>query len=174
MYELIGCSTHYGVSNKGEGLTQCVQSLNRRLPDHPIREIPERTLPEQGLANLKYLNSVTATCEDIAAEIDAIKRSGNTPLFIGGDHSSAIGSVSGDAATESRLGLLWIDAHSDINTDASTITGNIHGMPVSALMGFGHESSVLFMANNQKFCRKMSFCSDCVTLIRLKLILLSA
>ena len=125
MYELIGCSTHYGVSNKGEGLTQCVQSLNRRLPDHPIREIPERTLPEQGLANLKYLNSVTATCEDIAAEIDAIKRSGNTPLFIGGDHSSAIGSVSGDAATESRLGLLWIDAHSDINTDASTITGNI-------------------------------------------------
>ena len=139
MYELIGCSTHYGVSNKGEGLTQCVQSLNRRLPDHPVREIPERTLPEQGLANLKYLNSVTATCEDIAAEIDAIKRSGNTPLFIGGDHSSAIGSVSGDAATESRLGLLWIDAHSDINTDASTITGNIHGMPVSALMGFGHE-----------------------------------
>lgn len=139
MYELIGCSTHYGVPNKGDGLTECVRILNQRLPDHLIREIPEQTLPEEDLPNLKYLNSITATCWDIAAAVDEVKRRGNTPLFIGGDHAAAIGSVSGDAATESRLGLLWIDAHSDINTDASTITGNIHGMPVSALMGFGNE-----------------------------------
>lgn len=83
MYELLGCSTHYGVPNKGDGLTECVRTLNQRLLDHPIREIPEQTLPEENLPNLKYLNSVAATCWDIAAAVDEIKRRGNTPLFIG-------------------------------------------------------------------------------------------
>ena len=81
MYELLGCSTHYGVPNKGDGLTECVRTLNQRLLDHPIREIPEQTLPEENLPNLKYLNSVAATCWDIAAAVDEIKRRGNTPLF---------------------------------------------------------------------------------------------
>lgn len=154
MYELIGCPSHYGVPGKGDGLTEGIRALNERLSDCPIREIPERTLPEENLPNLKYLNSVAATNCDIAAAVNEIKCRKNTPLFIGGDHATAIGSVSGDASAENRLGLIWIDAHSDINTDASTITGNIHGMPVSALMGFGNEKLCTVFGDEPKVLPK--------------------
>lgn len=138
MFELIGCPLHLGVSN--EGLKDGIQALNRRFPELSIRLIPEIILPEDNLPNLKNLNSVAASCREIARETDRVIQSGNIPLFIGGDHSSAMGSVSGSAVNHRGMGLLWIDAHSDINTDVSTLTGNIHGMPVSALMGFGNET----------------------------------
>ena len=66
---------------------------------------------------------------------------GHFPLVLGGDHSIAVGSVSGIAAFCQRqgkkLGLLWIDAHGDINTPETSPSGNIHGMPLAALLGFG-------------------------------------
>lgn len=139
MYELIGCPSHCGVPGKGDGLTGGIRALNQLLSDCRIREIPERILPEADLPNLKCLNSVVATNRAIAAAVAEIKGRGNTPLFFGGDHAAAIGSVSGDAADEERLGLIWVDAHSDINTDETTTTGNIHGMPVAALLGLGRE-----------------------------------
>ena len=137
MFELIGCPMHYGVSD--DGLKQAIAALNERFPDLGIREIPEVDCAEDGLPNLKNLNSVIATCEAIAAEEDRVIRAGKTPLFIGGDHAAAMGSIAGAAANCEKLGLLWIDAHADINTDITSITGNIHGMPVSAVMGFGNE-----------------------------------
>lgn len=138
MFELIGCPMHLGVSD--EGLSGAVSALNARYPELAIREIPEVFLPEENLPKLKNLNSVAATCREIAKEEYRVIREGKLPLFIGGDHAAAIGSVSGSAAVNRGMGLLWIDAHADINTDVTTITGNIHGMPVSALMGFGSET----------------------------------
>jgi len=137
MLELIGCPMHLGVSD--DGLKDAVSALNARFPELAIREIPEVILPEEGLPNLKNLNSVAVTCEKIAEEEYRVLSEGNTPLFIGGDHAAAIGSISGAAAACREMGLLWVDAHSDINTDVTTLTGNIHGMPVAALMGFGNE-----------------------------------
>lgn len=136
MFEKIGCSMHYGVSHNG--LKGAVSALNRRFPELSIHEIPEVDCPEEGLANLKNLNSVAASCERIASEESRVLQEGKTPLFFGGDHAAAIGTVAGSAAGTQRLGLLWIDAHTDINTDVTTITGNIHGMSVSALLGYGH------------------------------------
>lgn len=139
MIELIGCPMHFGVSDKG--LMQAISELNRQFAAMNIREIAEVLVDEGGAqakANLKNLHSVAATCAQIAqVESDCIAQ-GNTPLFFGGDHAAAIGTVAGAAAHTDRLGLLWIDAHSDINTDATTVSGNIHGMPVSALMGEGN------------------------------------
>lgn len=135
MVEAFGCPMHFGVSD--EGLKESISQLNRRFPALSIREIPEEERPEEGIPRLKNRNSVIATCERIAAQEDRILKEGNTPLFFGGDHAAAMGTVAGSALHTGRLGLLWIDAHTDINTDTTTITGNIHGMPVSALLGHG-------------------------------------
>jgi arginase len=73
--------------------------------------------------------------------VDRIMSRGHFPLVIGGDHSIAVGTVSGIAAwcrrEGKKLGLLWVDAHGDINTPESSPSGNIHGMPVAALLGYG-------------------------------------
>ncbi len=100
------------------------------------------TLPEQknfGDSQARYLREITATCTKLADEVLHALEGGQTPLSIGGDHSLAAGSVSGVAEYYRRqgqhLGLIWIDAHSDINTPETSPSGNVHGMPLGALMG---------------------------------------
>lgn len=135
MYSVFGCPMHYGVGD--EGLIHSLDDLNHYCGNLNCTIFPELTLPEKDLKNLKYLNSVTATCTQIAGVCyDTLSR-GEIPLFLGGDHSSVIGSISASGTYYQDLGLVWIDAHPDINTDATTITGNIHGMPVAALLGMG-------------------------------------
>lgn len=84
--------------------------------------------------NYAAIFDICARCKAYAGEIFA---QGNTPVMIAGDHSIGMGSVAATAAKFSNLGLVWVDAHSDINTDATSITGNIHGMPVASLLGLG-------------------------------------
>lgn len=148
MIDLIGCPMHYGVSD--DGLKQSIDTLNKLYTDLGIRKINTINVAEQALENLKNLNSVIATCELLAYEVDKIIQAGRTPLCIGGDHSLAIGTISGSAKKNKRLGLLWVDSHSDINTASSTITGNIHGMPVSAVMGYGEEKLVKVYGESPK------------------------
>ena len=100
------------------------------------------TLPEQkefGEPHARYLREITATCSKLADEVLHTLEQEKVPLSIGGDHSLAAGSVSGVAEYYRRegqhLGLIWIDAHSDINTPESSPSGNVHGMPLAALMG---------------------------------------
>ena len=137
MYSIYGCPMHYGVGD--EGLMYSLDYLQQRY-DLKIPIVPEITVPEKDLPNLKHLGSVVATCWAIAKYQHHVIRHGDTPLFIAGDHSAVIGSISGTSANYENLGLIWIDAHSDINTDETTVTGNIHGMPVSALLGMGEKS----------------------------------
>lgn len=153
MIKLFGCPMHLGVSDRehsNSGLTESVDFLNEKFSGLNIKKIDEVVLPEEGLKNLKNLNSVAKTCEAIAKEENEIVKSGEFPVFIGGDHSAAIGTISGVAKTKRSLGLLWVDSHSDINTDVSTVTGNIHGMPVSAVMGFGNEKLISVFGEEQK------------------------
>ncbi|MBV9211797.1 MAG: arginase, partial [Acidobacteria bacterium] len=90
---------------------------------------------------VKYLKEMTEACEALATEVRDIMRDGETPIIIGGDHSIAIGSIAGVASycreKEETLGLIWFDAHADMNTPETSPTGNIHGMPLSALLGYG-------------------------------------
>ncbi len=89
----------------------------------------------------KYLNEITATCAKVGDLVLQALEAGMTPLVLGGDHSVAVGTVSGVAEfyrrREQRIGLIWIDAHSDINTPDTSPSGNVHGMPLAALMGLG-------------------------------------
>lgn len=86
------------------------------------------------------LHAVTALGERLAAEVEAVLRAGNFPLVVGGDHSCAIGTWSGvhrALADRGPLGLIWIDAHMDSHTFATTPSGQLHGMPLACLLGHG-------------------------------------
>ena len=86
------------------------------------------------------LHAVAALGERLAVEVEAVLRAGNFPLVVGGDHSCAIGTWSGVhrvLADRGPLGLIWIDAHMDSHTFATTPSGQIHGMPLAALLGHG-------------------------------------
>jgi arginase len=103
-------------------------------------------MPEQkkeGAANAKYLKEITATCTKQADLILKTLEAGKVPLVLGGDHSVAAGTVAGVAEfyrrQNQRVGLIWIDAHSDINTPETSPSGNVHGMPLAAIMGLGPE-----------------------------------
>ncbi|MFN2530146.1 MAG: arginase [Pyrinomonadaceae bacterium] len=90
---------------------------------------------------LKYLSQISATCKLVAEEIEKTTAAHQMPLILGGDHSIAIGSVAGVASylrnQDQTLGLLWFDAHADMNTPETTPSGNIHGMPLAVLLGYG-------------------------------------
>ena len=91
--------------------------------------------------NARYLKQIAETCTRTAEAVVKTLEEGMTPLVLGGDHSLAAGSVSGVAEFYRRqgekIGLLWIDAHSDINTPETSPSGNVHGMPLAALLGLG-------------------------------------
>ena len=99
--------------------------------------IPEQK--KEGAAHAKYLKEITATCTKSADLVLKTLEAGKVPLVLGGDHSVAAGTVSGVAEfyrrKNQKIGLLWIDAHTDMNTPDSSPSGNVHGMPLAALMG---------------------------------------
>jgi len=101
--------------------------------------IPEQK--KEGLPNAKYLKEITATCTKHAELVLKTLEAGKVPLSLGGDHSMAAGTVAGVAEYyrkhDQPIGLIWIDAHTDINTPDSSPSGNVHGMPLAAIMGLG-------------------------------------
>lgn len=103
----------------------------------PIRE----SLPLQ-VHEAKYLSPIKVLCENLADATEAILNRQHIPLILGGDHSVAIGSISGVLRhfhkKNETIGLIWIDAHADVNTPATSPSGNIHGMPLAVLIGLGH------------------------------------
>jgi arginase len=93
---------------------------------------------------VKHLAAVKSVCEEVSQRAAAIVSEGLFPIFLGGDHSISIGTVSGVARSTSgeRTGLIWADAHADFNTPATSPSGNIHGMPLATLTGRGHPDLV--------------------------------
>lgn len=121
------------------GLENVIASIGAEVTD--ITMIPCRN-PERVVSagSLKYLDEIIAASRVSSVVVERAVRRGDFILALGGDHSIALGTIAGAAtALEHRkLGVIWIDAHPDANTDASTLSGNIHGMPAASLMGFGH------------------------------------
>ena len=93
---------------------------------------------KEGAANAKYLKEITQTCTKEAELVVKTLEAGKVPVVLGGDHSIAAGTVSGVSEFYRRqnqqIGLIWIDAHADINTPATSPSGNVHGMPLAAIM----------------------------------------
>jgi len=150
---LIGVPLDLGASRRGVDMGPSalrIAQLAARLValGHEVRDdgnvaVPQReTLRAAGdrLAGAELV-AITAVCADLAARTHAAVAAGEFPLVLGGDHSLAAGSVAGVATALARkgerLGVLWLDAHGDLNTPATSATGNVHGMPAAHLLGLG-------------------------------------
>lgn len=114
------------------GLQKSLEALGLSVNDQgDVPLAPEKTAPE-GLRNFE---PAIAAYADLKARVSKAAKVG-TPLVLGGDHSNAIGSVSGAMeAFGGELAVLWVDAHADVNTPATSPSGNLHGMPMAALLG---------------------------------------
>ena len=130
------------------GLFERLQRIGCSVEDAgnvQVRERDERAVRahsrQSGEAGLRHLPEVVAACRAIYAVAKECAASPELPVFLGGDHSIAIGTVAG-AAAHGPLGLIWVDAHGDFNTPDTTPSGNIHGMPVAVLTGHGHPDLV--------------------------------
>ena len=93
-------------------------------------------------SHLRNLKPILDVCERLATVVEHACGPDDFPVVLGGDHSLALGSVTGVVKARGPIGLLWIDAHGDFNTDQTTPSGNIHGMPLAALAGLGDERLV--------------------------------
>jgi arginase len=119
------------------GLSDQLIQLGYTVHDIGNLHIP---LPESisiGNSRLKYLEPIIQVSEELAREVVAALKENEFPLILGGDHSLALGSISGVAQVYPNVGILWIDAHADFNTTGTTPSGNIHGMILAALAGLG-------------------------------------
>ena len=148
---VIGVPLDLGQSRRGVDMGPSavrVAGLEARLEElgHVVEDAGNVTvaIPEQrktGDPHAKYLKEITATCTKEADLVLKTLEAGKVPLVLGGDHSVGAGTVSGVAEFYRRqgqkIGLIWIDAHTDINTPDSSPSGNVHGMPLAALMGLG-------------------------------------
>jgi arginase len=125
------------------GLAERIRALGHDVTDSGDVGAPLPELCEIGDASRKYAGPIAVVCEELCERVYAGLVQGRLPVSIGGDHSLAMGSVAGVARyfreRERRLGLLWFDAHGDMNTPASTDSGNVHGMPLAHLLGLGDE-----------------------------------
>ena len=148
---ILGVPLGYGASMAGVDigpaalrvarLNQRIARLGYSVDDRgDMRLERPRTYPEEG-ERLKYVREISNACAQLAVEVEAILAADHLPLILGGDHSIAIGSFAGVASyykkKQQTLGLIWFDAHADMNIPESTPSGNIHGMPLAALLGYG-------------------------------------
>lgn len=152
--EIIGAPSAFGQRKLGvnlgpdamryAGLIERVEDIGHTVIDQGNINAPaidmKKYKSEQG--GLRNLEEVTKFCEDLCVKVDEVVQKGNYPVVIGGDHSIAMGTISGIAKHYNNLGVIWYDAHGDLNIDESSPSGNIHGMPLRALIGDGHENLV--------------------------------
>lgn len=123
------------------GLEARLEAIGHKVEDagNVAVAIPEQK--KEGDAHAKYLKEITVTCTKHADLVLKTLEAGKVPIVLGGDHSVAAGTVAGIAEfyrrQQQKVGLIWIDAHSDINTPDSSPSGNVHGMPLAAIMGLG-------------------------------------
>ena len=148
---IIGVPMDLGQSRRGvdmvpsalrvAGLQARLKHLGHQVED--IGNIPVKQPEEMpvGEKRAKYMAEIAETCKDLAEIVQKCLEEDFVPLVLGGDHSIAAGAVSGVAAhfrkEKKQIGYIWLDAHGDMNTPESSPSGNVHGMPLAAVMGYG-------------------------------------
>jgi arginase len=125
------------------GLEARLEALGHTVEDAGNVAVAIAETKNEGDPNAKYLKEITQTCSKAADLVIKSLEAGFTPLVLGGDHSVAVGTVSGVSEfyrrQHKKIGLIWIDAHTDINTPGTSPSGNVHGMPLAAIIGLGPE-----------------------------------
>jgi arginase len=126
---------------RGAGLQSSIKKLGLQVEDIGNLSVKQPEEMPIGEKRAKYLQEIAETCADVAAAAEKSLSEGFFPLVLGGDHSIAAGAAAGVAnffrKDKKQIGYLWLDAHGDMNTPESSPSGNVHGMPLAAIMGYG-------------------------------------
>ena len=146
---IIGVPMDYGQSRRGvdmgptairyAGVVNKLQTLGYTVNDLGDIHIPIDSTTDQQ-TNLKNLRSVISANDLLYQQVQKVVEDGEFPLVLGGDHSIAIGSIAGIQTKYENLGVIWYDAHGDLNTPETSPSGNIHGMSLAVNLGLGHAS----------------------------------
>jgi arginase len=148
---IIGVPLGFGCSMAGVDIGPAalrVARLNQRIAQlgYEVRDLGDLRIARpdsltEPVEKPKYLREISKACEDLAVEVHNVLSAGELPITLGGDHSIAIGSIAGVSSffreRQEQVGLVWFDAHADMNTPETSPSGNIHGMPLAALLGYG-------------------------------------
>jgi arginase len=147
---IIGVSLDLGGNRRGvdmgpsafriAGLGERLTALGMTVVDEGDLVAPIPEVKEVGDPQKKYIREIARLCEKLYKTSLGVLEKGGLPLVLGGDHSLAAGSVAATAdfmrrTDDGRIGLIWVDAHGDMNTPASSSSGNVHGMPLASLLG---------------------------------------
>jgi len=148
---IIGVPMDLGASRRGvdmgpsalrvAGLQSRLKQLGRHVEDVGNIAVPQAEEQPYGEKKARYLEEISQTCKSLAEMVRKALDEDMLPLVLGGDHSIAVGTVAGAAAhfhkKGKRIGVIWLDAHGDMNTPESSPSGNVHGMPLASIMGYG-------------------------------------
>ncbi|WP_203340733.1 arginase [Planococcus beijingensis] len=146
---IIGVPMDHGQNRRGvdmgpsairyAGVVERIEELGHRVTDEGDIQIGQADGSVDTSTNLRNLTVITEATEALGDKVFEVAEAGNFPLVLGGDHSIAIGTLSGISERHENLGVIWYDAHADMNTSDTSPSGNIHGMPLAASFGHGHE-----------------------------------
>lgn len=148
---IIGVPMDLGASRRGvdmgpsalrvAGLQARIKQLGHQVEDIGNISVKQPEEMSYGEKRAKYLSEISDACKDLSDIVEKSLDESMMPIVLGGDHSIAAGTLSGVAThfkkKDKRVGLIWLDAHGDINTPESSPSGNVHGMPLAATMGYG-------------------------------------
>src|SRR5689334_21197763 len=148
---IVGVPMDLGADRRGVDMGPSAlrySDLNEKLlqQGHEVEDLGDMDviIPETrhfGDPKAKYLREITDACIHLSQTVARVCEEERTPLVLGGDHSIAMGTMSGMAEffrrRNRKLGLLWFDAHADMNTPETSPRGNVHGMPMAAVLGYG-------------------------------------
>jgi len=142
------------------GLEARLEALGHQVIDGGNIRVEIAETQNAGNANARFIQEIADTCTRTAEAVVKSLEDGMTPLVLGGDHSLAAGTISGVAEfyrrQNQKIGVIWIDAHSDINTPETSPSGNVHGMPLAALLGLGAGSGLEPLGNIFGYSPKIS------------------
>ena len=156
--DILNMATFYGCDKKGvelgpetllnnnlvSVLEKCNHKVNR-IVDIPVEEAKTYEYDDKKL--IKYFNKILPSVTKLSQEICKSYSENNFPLVLGGDHSLSIGSISGFSNYFENSGVIWIDAHGDLNTPLTSPSHNAHGMPLACSLGYGNEKFVSLFKN---------------------------
>ncbi|MDW0110035.1 arginase [Sporosarcina aquimarina] len=157
---LVGVPLDYGQSRRGvdmgpsairyAGAVARLEAIGHQVTDTGDIAVPTGERVGQDNDGLKNLDEVTNACTELAERVADLTKTGQFPLVFGGDHSMAIGTLAGLSEKYDNLGVIWYDAHADMNTEETSPSGNIHGMPLAVSLGLGHDRLVSIYKAGQK------------------------
>ncbi|WMJ76409.1 MULTISPECIES: arginase [unclassified Sedimentibacter] len=157
---IIGVSIDLGAGTPGvslgpaairyAGVTERLTAIGYDVKDEGDILANKPVSPLSDGIKLRYLEEVARVNTELCNKVSEVMVEGRFPLVLGGDHSIAIGTIAGVLQNKKNLGVIWFDAHGDINTEETSPTGNIHGMPVAVSLGIGHESLTSIGGNDSK------------------------